>query len=203
MDGFDAGEQAYFNAIFRANDGTGWKARHGMTGAEYQAEFDAEVARGWQLLHVDSYLSGGQVRYASIFVSTPGPAWVAYHGVSEATHQSLFNQRTAEGYRPVVISVVSSGGRRYTAFYEKRNVGSFWAKQVLSAQAYQTEFNAQAANGRKLVYINAYTDGGQPRFTAIWWSSPATWPYARHGLSGSQYQAEFDTQLGKACSPGP
>ena len=95
-----------------------------------------------------------------------------------------------------MISVTSVGGvRRYAGLYEKKDVGSYWTKNVLSAADYQTTFNQQAAAGRKLVYVNAYNDSGGVRFTAIWYSKPATWPYARHGLTSSQYQSEFDSQL--------
>lgn len=195
VDGFTVGSQTYYNAIFRPADGVGWSARHGITGSEYQAEFNARTAQGWRLLHVDSYSTSAGIRYASIFVSSGGPGWVAYHGRSEGDHQQLFNQYTAQGFRPVVLSVASAGGQRwYTGFYEKKNVGSFWAKQALTATEYQTEFNQQAQAGRKLVYLNAYNDGSTVRFTAIWQSS-ANWPYARHGLTSSQYQTEFDNQL--------
>jgi hypothetical protein len=196
VDGFQAGGQNYFNAIFRADDGVGWSARHGLTGDQYQAEFNAQTKAGGRLLHVDSYPTAGGIRYASIFVSSGGPAWLAYHGRSEGQHQQAFNHHVQHGYAPVLISVTPSGGQRwYTALYEKKDVGTFWAKQTVPAADYQTEFTQQANAGRKLVYLNAYNDGAAGvRFTAIW-HSKATWPYARHGLTSGQYQAEFDLRL--------
>jgi len=198
VDGFEVAGQTYYNAIFRPNDGVGWSARHGMTSAQYQAEFDSQVQAGRRLLHIDSYASGGGVRYASIFVSGGGPPWLAYHGRTGADHQALFNQRTAEGWRPVIISVASVGGdRRYTALYEKKSVGSYFTLSGLTSAQYQTAFNENAAAGRKLVYVNGFTEAGQIRFTAIWHSAPAGWPYARHNLTSSQYQTEFNSQLGQ------
>ncbi len=97
----------------------------------------------------------------------------------------------------VNISVVSPGGdRRHTALYEKRDVGSFFTKNFLTPAEYQTHFDTNVEAGRKLAYLNAYTHNGGPRITAIWHekaSSPLT---ARHGLTGSGYQTEFDKQLG-------
>jgi hypothetical protein len=107
-----------------------------------------------------------------------------------------FNQRTAEGWVPVIISVTPAGGElRYTALYEKKNVGSFVASQVLDPGQYQAEFDRQAAAGRTLVYLNAYNDVG-PRFTAIWYSkaNPAC---VRHALTPPDFNAELDAQRGK------
>ena len=47
-----------------------------------------------------------------------------------------------------------------------------------------------------LLYVNAYVHGGQPQFSAIW-SSKANGQYkARHGLSGAQYQSEWESATG-------
>ena len=95
VDGFDVGGQTYFNVIFRPANGTAWVAKHGLTGTEYQTEFNLRTSLGYRLLQVDSYLSGGSVRYAAIFVkNTGGVVWTAYHGLTCAQHQQKFNSLT-------------------------------------------------------------------------------------------------------------
>ena len=97
---------------------------------------------------------------------------------------------TAEGWRPMIISVTPLGGaRHYSALYEKKDVGAFVAQQVLDAGQYQAAINQQAAAGRKLVYLNAYNDPAGPRFTAIWHTNAAA-PYARHGIDPLDYYEE-------------
>lgn len=56
---------------------TPWVARHGMTGAEYQRQFDQWVGQGYRLTDVSGYNVNGTVRYAAIWEKSTGPAWVA------------------------------------------------------------------------------------------------------------------------------
>jgi hypothetical protein len=194
LDGFRSVGKTWINAIFRPDDGrTPWVARHNLTGAQYQAEFEKWTKVGYRPLQIESYPVSDGIRYAAIFVKAAGPPFVAYHARSEADHQSRFNQLTAQGFAPVVISVTPWGGARYyTAFYEKKDVGGFAAYQVLDSNRYQAAFNQQAGAGRKLVYLNAYNDAAGPRFTAIWYSNAPS-GYARHEIQALDYYA-----LGKA-----
>jgi hypothetical protein len=197
VDGYDVNGDTFFNVIFRPAAGVVWAARHGLTASSYQSTFDTFTKQGFRLVHIESYLSGGDVRYAPIFVKSPGAAFTAYHGLSAADHQKAFNDLTSKGWRPVNVSPVSvSGARIYAALYEQKDVGSFWVKSFLTPAEYQTEFDANAGAGRHLAYLNAYTHEGAPRISAIWHQKPAVNALvARHGLTGSQYQTEFDTQL--------
>ncbi|MGH3909456.1 MAG: peptidoglycan DD-metalloendopeptidase family protein, partial [Pseudonocardiaceae bacterium] len=197
VDGYDVDGDTFFNVIFRPADGVAWVARHGLTSSAYQNVFNIFIGQGLRLVHIESYLSGGGVRYAPIFVKSPGPAFTAYHGASADDHQKSFNDLTSKGWRPVNVSAVSvSGERTYAALYEQKDVGSFFVKSFLTPAEYQTQFDQNTAAGRRLAYLNAYTHSGGPRITAIWQQKPAVAALvARHGLTGSQYQAEFDAQL--------
>ncbi|MGW4115868.1 peptidoglycan DD-metalloendopeptidase family protein [Actinosynnema sp. NPDC004786] len=197
IDGYDVNGETFFNVVFRPADGVPRTAKHGLTAAGYQTVFDTFTKQGFRLVHVESYLSGGGIRYAPIFVKSPGPECTAYHGLSAVEHQKAFDDLTAKGWRPVNVSPVSvSGERSYTALYEKKDVGSFFVKSFLTPAEYQTEFDQNKAAGRHLAHLAAYTHNGGPRISAIWQQKPAVAALvARHGLTGAQYQAEFDTQL--------
>jgi hypothetical protein len=197
VDAYTVGGQTFFNVIFHPEDGTPWVARHGLTGAGYQAEFDKWTKQGYRLALVDSYLSGGGIRYAAIFVKAAGPQWTAYHGLTADQHQQQFDALTKLGYVPVNITAVEVGGvLSFAALYEKRDVGSFVAQAFLTPADYQQQFDANAKAGRRLVYLNAYTYNGGPRFVAIWeQKAPAV--VAHHGMTSSGYQAEFDAELAK------
>jgi len=198
VDGFRADRRTWMNVVFRPDDGrTAWVARHNLTAAQYQAEIDTWSKAGYRPLHVESYPADDGIRYAAIFDKAAGPPWLAYHGLSEADHQSRFNQLTAQGWCPVIISVTPWGGTRYyTALYEKKDVGSFVAQQVLDADQYQAAINQQAGAGRKLVYVNAYNDAAGARFTAIWYANGEP-PFARHGIDPLDYYAEANAQRAK------
>ncbi len=199
IDGFNVKGKIYYNAVFRPANGVKWAAFHGLTSAQYQAKFDQYTGAGFRPTQVESYRQGNGIRYAVIFAKQNGPAFKAYHGRSAAQHQQLFDQLKQQGWRPRNISVVSVNGQRsYTALYEQTNIGSFMAKSFMTPSEYQQEFNQNQQAGRQVAYLNAYLHNGQPRFTAIW-NAVANGPFkARHGLSSSQYQQQWDanTQQG-------
>lgn len=197
IDGFDVGGNVYYNAVFRPKGTAGWTAFHGLSGAQYQQRFDEFTGKGYRPHQVESYQDGGSTRYAVIFRKQSGPAYSAYHGLDAGAHQAKMDALSKDGYRPRNVSVVSSGGqRRYTALYEKADIGSWQAKSQLTAAEYQQAFDANAQQGRQIVYVNGYVHGGQPYFSAIW-SSKAGGSYkAKHGLSSSQYQSEWQNNTG-------
>ncbi|MCF7220550.1 peptidoglycan DD-metalloendopeptidase family protein [Marilutibacter chinensis] len=198
IDGFDVNGNVYYNAIFRPGSGA-WAAFHGLSGSQYQQRFDQYTGQGYRPYQVESYAGSSGVRYAVIFRKQPGPAYSAYHGLGAGAHQARMDALSQAGYRPRNVSVASVGGeRRYAALYEKADIGSWQAKSQLSATQYQQAFDANAQAGRRLVYVNAYVHGGQPYFSAIWSSKASATYRARHGLTGSQYQNEWEstTQAG-------
>lgn len=169
-----------------------------MTSSQYQTYFDDRIAQGLKPVHVDSYLDGGAVRYVAIFTSQGHPSWAAYHGASGASHQSMFNTLTGQGFRPVTISVVQvSGTLRFTALYDKKNVGGWSAPSVLTSAQYDQAVDDNAAAGRRLAYLNGYTQNGVAKFSAIFDSTSYSSWGARHDQSFSQFQNEFDLRTGQ------
>jgi hypothetical protein len=194
IDGYEVNSKVFFNAIFHPADGKAWAARHGMTASQYQAEYTSQTEKGFHLTHIESYLSGNEIRYASIFVKSAGPV-AAYHGLSKDQHQQKFDALTADGWRPTNISVVSPNNvQHFCALYEKHDVGGFFAKSFLTPAEYQVQFTDNAKAGRKLMYLNGYSHQGQPHLSAIWQEKSAA-VVARHGEDATQFQAEFNKQL--------
>ncbi len=196
VDGFDVCGNPYFNMIFRPEDGTVWQAEVGLDAAHYQTEFDKWVNAGYRPLHVETFLNGGDVLYAGIWVKNSGPAWSAYHGRSAAFHQSQFDTLTKEGYVPVVVSAVeTSGGLLYTALYEKTDVGGFILSGALDFHDYQTQTNANIAAGRHPASLNAISNGDNPLMLGLWEQNASAEFVARNGQTAAQYQAEYDLRL--------
>ena len=63
LTGFDTGGKAYLNVSFR-KAATPHVTRFGLTGSQYQTELEKVVADGFRPTSVESYLRGGQERYA-------------------------------------------------------------------------------------------------------------------------------------------
>ena len=96
-----------------------WLARHGMTAAEYQAEFDAQNAKGWYPINVQGGGSGSNTRYAAIFAQhdiplqrhwtvtgTPVPSLTAFD-------QAMHNFMQANGVRSAQLSIAKNGVTKY------------------------------------------------------------------------------------------
>src|SRR5262245_16593702 len=99
VSGYAVRDQACYAAIWEQKVGPAWVARHGMTTAEYQNEFDNYVAQGFRLTHVSGYEVGGSDNYAAIWEKLSVPAWVARHRMTSGDYQAEFIDRFIQGYR--------------------------------------------------------------------------------------------------------
>ena len=70
VSGYQLGGSARFAAIWEDSPGPAFKARHGLSGASYQATFDYLHSRGYELEYVDGYLVGNSVQFAAIWHRT-------------------------------------------------------------------------------------------------------------------------------------
>lgn len=175
--------------------GAAWAARHGMTSAEYQAEFNARVAAGYRLTWVSGYAVGNQALYASIFERSSGPAWVARHGMTAAQYQTEFNTQLAAGYRLALVNGYTVNGVDYfAALWDKAPVGAWQARHGLSATDYQNTFNTLVAQGYRLRHVSGYGANGNQTFAAIWEKAGGPAWIAKHGMTAAEYQHEFDVQ---------
>lgn len=203
VDGYNVGNSTYFNVIFLPDGGKPWVARHNMSGATYQTEFNKWSGEGYRLVNVDCYLRNGAVTYAAVWRKDGGPAVTAYHGVSGAQHQTKFNDLVSKGWVPVNVSTVVVGGNAYiTALYEKKSVNGMYHFFGMTMADYQAKFNQYSGQGFKVVYVNAYNANGTARMNAIWYkTAPFGSLVAKHGLTAAQYQTEFNTQTANGYRP--
>ncbi|KAK3361546.1 hypothetical protein B0T24DRAFT_110395 [Lasiosphaeria ovina] len=69
VSGYVVGNVDYYAAIWEKSAVAGWIARHGLTSAQYQAEFDKWSGQGYRLTVVSAYtLNSNRDRYAAIWV---------------------------------------------------------------------------------------------------------------------------------------
>lgn len=67
LNGYNHDGAPFLVAIWNAKTGAASKARHGMSGAGYQTEYDGARARGLLTRTVTGYRDGGGVRYAAVW----------------------------------------------------------------------------------------------------------------------------------------
>lgn len=193
MDGFDVGGATYFNLMFRSVEDTSpgipvaWDAELGLDGSQYQTVFNTQTGLGRRLVSVDAYVSAGNLRYASVFSSEPGPSWFAAHGQTGA-QQAATQSGLSPGWRPAIVSAATVGGTTFYASMYINDPGVSWSPgRDLSYADYQTQFNTNGGQGRFPAYLDAYFDaGGTPRINAIFMSPSGGGVWGWHGATGRQ-----------------
>lgn len=116
VNGYVVNNKTYFNSVFEKFPesflGDGF---HNLTADEYQKKFVELKEEGFRPIHIDTYLLNGQVRYAGSFLQTPGPAWIAHHGLAEAQHNRQYDEHIRDGYHLIQKSELDHRGRKYIA----------------------------------------------------------------------------------------
>ncbi|CAF0892214.1 unnamed protein product [Adineta ricciae] len=174
------------------------EARHGMTGGQYQSEFDSWTNKGYRLKHVSGYAINDQARYAAIFEKLAGaPAQVARHGLTAAQYQTVFNTQTSAGYVPVLVSGYTVNGvDYYAAIFEKKASDPWIARHGMSSKTYQGEFTNNYYQGYRLKVICGYSKNNVDLYAAIW-ENPNM-----KGTDLSLIDSKIQTYMNKNSIPG-
>ena len=168
-----------------------WVARHGLSSAAYQSNFDYWTRRGYRLTYVSGHDYRGSARYTAIFKRLPGIAWSSRHGMTAAQYQSYFNSQTAAGYRLVLVEGYAVGSSaRYAAIFHRTDGPAWSARHGMTSSQYQAEVSRRTRLGYRLVHVSGYSDGGQARYAAIFQRTGGPRWIARHGMSSSSYQSK-------------
>ena len=199
VSGYNVGGKDRYAAIWKKQSNPKpWVARHGLTSAQYQAEFNKWTKAGYRPIKVSGYSVGNSARYAAIFQKSSGGAWVARHGLTSAQYQAEFNKWTKAGYRPTVLSGYGVGGSdRYAVVFEKKSGNAWVARHGLTSAQYQAEFNKWTKAGYRPVNVSGYYANGKDRYAVLFEKKSGGAWVARHGLTSTQYQAEFNKYTGQ------
>lgn len=170
VNGYTVEGQDRYVAIWDKSPSGPWIARHGLTSAAFQAEFNSTLQEGYRLRHVSGYTVSDQVRYAAIWEKTnDSSAWSARIGLSSAEFQKEFNLRLRQGFRLTDISGYGVGNEdNYAGIWELKG-GPAWAALIdLTVEEFQSQFDNLLAQRYVLKVLNGYTVAGSDRYAAIW-----------------------------------
>jgi DNA-binding transcriptional regulator of glucitol operon len=157
VSGYTVGGQDRYAAIWEKSQGPAWQARHGLTSAQYQQEFNTLTQQGYRLVDVSGYEVGGQDHYAAIWEKSEAPAWQARHGMTSAQYQQEFNTLSQQGYRLIHIRGWPSGNTvHYAAIWEKTDGSPWIARHGMLSNDYQEEFDTLLKQGYRLKHVSGY-----------------------------------------------
>lgn len=174
-----------------------WQARHGMTSSQYQTTFDELVKENYRLTCVSGYSINNDPRFAAIWEQSPGPDWVARHGMTSDAYQEQFNLLVGQGYRLVLVDGYTiSGEAQFAAIWDKSSGPAWVARHNLTSSQFQQAFDNYVSQGYRLKIVSGYAQGNVAYYAALWEQSGTnvTW-VARDGMTSSDYQNFFNTYV--------
>ena len=157
------------------------------------------------MISLSVYGDPGDARYAAVWVQRQGPAWVAVHGVDSAGYQSFFNNWTAKGFVPVLVSATGAiGNAIFAAVFEQGIAGAWLARHGMTsgpeANAGTFQNLNKTAHDQKMILrsVAIYGTANDRRYAAVWHANPGFVKWHVHPSdTGASYQVVFnaETQL--------
>ena len=192
ISGYTVNGNERYAALFEKTGGPAWTAKHGMSGADYQNQYNTMSSQGYQVSFISGYAVGGQAKYAAIW-EKKNTNYVARHGQTGAQFQAEFNTQTGAGYRLIFITSYTVGNTAYYAsIYEKSAGPAYMAHFGLDAAGYQQKFSLYLSQGYRIKMVNGCNVNGTDYYCAIWEKKSSPLYYAKHGINGNNYQNNFD-----------
>lgn len=180
-----------------------FQAYHGVNSAHHQANFNNLSAQGFRMISLSVYGDPGDAHYAAVWVQRSGNAWVAVHGVNSEGYQSFFNNWTAKGYVPTLVSATGTAGNAvFAAVFEQGVAGNWMARHGMVSGAESNVGTFQSLN--KTAYkqrmmlrsVAIYGSPGDRRYMAVWHANPGFVKWHVHPSdTGESYQDVFNAEV--------
>lgn len=183
-------------------------AYHGVNTATHQERFNQLLAQGLRMTWINVSGDPSDARYAAVWVASDGREWAGVHNLDATGYQQRFNELTAMGLTPSVVSAAGPIERAvFAALFEQRDVGAWTVRHGLPWDASNRsdsmvgQSDLAYAAGQVPRCLAVYGDAYDRRFAGIWWE-------ARDGIraswwlgDGDFYQRLFDAQVAGANRP--
>lgn len=190
-----------FSAI-AVHNSQSWSARHNLSAADYQREYNAQAAKGFRPVSVSGYTVVNNVRYAAIWLlDTPAHSTMR-HGVPAAKYQTEFDAAKMRRQSPSFLSGYAvPGGHEFAVGFEPETGEAVESRHDLTNIQYQKLFDTIGKNGYWPYITSVYNTPAGVRFAAVFAKNPTVEFVAKHGLSASDYQKEFNLQSSRGFRP--
>jgi hypothetical protein len=157
----------------------GYKMFKGVKGDQHQANFDSLFARRFRMISLSVYGDPGDARYAAVWTQRQGTAWVAVHGVDSAGYQSFFNNWTAKGYVPVLVSATGTSSNAISAAVFEQGIAGAWIARHGMTSGPEVNTGTfqnlnKVARDQKMILrsVAIYGTANDPRYAAVWHANP-------------------------------
>ncbi|MBA2287588.1 MAG: serine hydrolase [Ktedonobacteraceae bacterium] len=150
-----------------------------MSGSYHQAQVKTFSGQGYRLTSLSLYGDPAQPLYAAVWIKRDGPSFRAFQDMDEQQFQHLLSSLGAQGYRPVILTIVGSRAQaRFAGVLEQENTSSIVKYHLTSDPAFadpQQEkptiqyWSAWAGDHAYLLrWGSLYGDTDHPLYAGIW-----------------------------------
>ena len=196
VSGYIEGKNERYAALWEKHakgKGAPYIAKHGMTPAVYQKQFNKWTKKGFRLIHVDGFSVIGGVKFAAIWEKSLGPQYFTRHNMTAAQYQNEFDAQLKLGFRLSHVSGYSLNRKpRFAAIWEKKQYPPRQIQHGMSSQIYQAQHDKWRAAGYRLTHVTGYEDSGAARYAAIWTKTSGPRQWNGHGLHKKNFQSAFE-----------
>jgi hypothetical protein len=182
---------------------TDFVAYHDRTSQDHQNQFNSLYPQGYRMISLSVYQPANPL-YAAVWVRRPGPNWSAVHGVSAAGYQAAFDNATAAGLHPTIISAAGPASSAVFAGVFEQRPGPV----PLTRHALRSGNNTDPAtienwdrvaheNGWIMTCGAVYGDVANPRYAGSWPANVRRLSWSADGIldRSAEHQRRFDAQV--------
>lgn len=174
VDGYYDGKKVLYAAIWNKQSTSGLRARHGLTGTQYAAEFKKNKNDGYRLVHISGYGVKGKAYYAAIWKKGSPSGYVARHGLSSKQYQETVVKYWKQGYRVTQVDSYDVGKKTYYACIMEKKFGRYSARHNMNPKNYQLQVDNHYYQGYVPISVSGH-DAGKSAGYAAAFKNVTTW----------------------------
>ena len=201
------GAPPLYAAVWVKRNGPAWVGAHGLTASQYQAKYNEMTAQGFIPVMLAATGARSSPTFAAVFERITAPVWLARHGLTdgpEGTSGTLANANKWARDNKCILKTLAIYGtgasdRTYAGVWLPNPGAIKWqAHDMGDGAGYQKWFNGYTQVPMRPSIVDA--NGGH-QFAALFTDDTVgTW-VSRHGMTGADYQAEFNRQTAAGLMP--
>ncbi len=174
VDGYYDGKNVRYAAIWNKQNTSGLRARHGLTGTQYAAEFKKNKNDGYRLVHISGYGVKNKAYYAAIWKKGNASGYVARHGLSSKQYQETVVKYWKQGYRVTQVDSYDVSNKTYYAVIMEKKSGRYSARHDMNTKNYQLQVDNHHYQGYVPISVSGH-DAGKDAGYAAAFKNVTTW----------------------------
>lgn len=160
---FNTQEGIRYSGIWELTSGPEWHSAHGMKQAVFESKTATYAAKGFRVAFLDA-----RAGYSAVWEQGDASQQKVFSSLSSSELQQQVSTLASQGYCPVRISGLNSGGQtRYAAIFEKQSV-DWQAKIDLNYADFRKACSSMRAQGYVMMDASGHMVSKKATFSGIW-----------------------------------